>query len=386
MVFHRVLGAWAAPGWGGIVPVVHAGEEPVASAAAAAGDGAAAAAPAALAPSGAAATDPGGAAAAGVSAVLAPLLPAAVADNQFFTGGLGLAALGFAASFATRASNIAGTLARRYLLITLEVTSKDPAYPWVLSWLRAHGSPQLLSVQTNIAKRADGSAKPLFEFVPGPGKHLVRYDGRLFFVDRAREQQSVALADGKPWEKVTLTAVGRDVNVFDKLLGEAQHMAAGTTEGMTVIYTAWGSEWRPFGHPRPRRHISSVHLADSVSEEIVQDLTEWRDSMAWYHERGIPYRRGYLLHGPPGCGKSSFIYALAGHLQYDICMLSLNSEGLTDDRLELALSNVPQQAIVLLEDIDAAFTQRAAADGRSSVSFSGLLNAIDGVAAGEQRV
>ena len=67
-------------------------------------------------------------------------------------------------------------------------------------------------------------------------------------------------------------------------------------------------------------------------------------------------------------------------------MLSLNSEGLTDDRLELALSNVPQQAIVLLEDIDAAFTQRAAADGRSSVSFSGLLNAIDGVAAGEQRV
>ena len=68
--------------------------------------------------------------------------------------------------------------------------------------------------------------------------------------------------------------------------------------------------------------------------------------------RGIPYRRGYLMHGPPGCGKSSFIYALAGHLSFDICMLSLNSEGLTDDRLELALSNVPQQAIVLLEDIE----------------------------------
>ena len=91
--------------------------------------------------------------------------------------------------------------------------------------------------------------------------------------------------------------------------------------------------------------------------------------------RGIPYRRGYLLHGPPGCGKSSFIYALAGHLSFDICMLSLNSEGLTDDRLELALSNVPQQAIVLLEDIDAAFVQRKAGEaGRGGVSFSGLLN------------
>ena len=67
--------------------------------------------------------------------------------------------------------------------------------------------------------------------------------------------------------------------------------------------------------------------------------------------------------------------ALAGHLSFDICMLSLNSEGLTDDRLELALSNVPQQAIVLLEDIDAAFVQRKAGEaGRGGVSFSGLLN------------
>ena len=56
-------------------------------------------------------------------------------DNQFFTGGLGLAALGFAASMTGRVTTVGTALARRYLLITLEVTSKDPAYPWVLSWL-----------------------------------------------------------------------------------------------------------------------------------------------------------------------------------------------------------------------------------------------------------
>ena len=68
-------------------------------------------------------------------------------------------------------------------------------------------------------------------------------------------------------------------------------------------------------------------------------------------------------------------------------MLSLNSDGLNDDRLEQALSNVPQQAIVLLEDVDAAFVQRSSGERHGGgVSFSGLLNAIDGVASGEQRV
>lgn len=73
---------------------------------------------------------------------------------------------------------------------------------------------------------------------------------------------------------------------------------------------------------------------------------------------GIPYRRGYLLHGPPGCGKSSYITALAGELERGICVLNLSERGLTDDRLNHLLAVAPQQTIVLLEDIDAAFSSR----------------------------
>lgn len=74
--------------------------------------------------------------------------------------------------------------------------------------------------------------------------------------------------------------------------------------------------------------------------------------------KGIPYRRGYLLHGPPGCGKSSFIMALAGELSYGICVLNLSERGLTDDRLNHLLSSAPQNSIILLEDVDAAFVSR----------------------------
>jgi mitochondrial chaperone BCS1 len=30
----------------------------------------------------------------------------------------------------------------------------------------------------------------------------------------------------------------------------------------------------------------------------------------WYSNRGIPYRRGYLLYGPPGTGKRSLTPAI----------------------------------------------------------------------------
>lgn len=78
--------------------------------------------------------------------------------------------------------------------------------------------------------------------------------------------------------------------------------------------------------------------------------------------QGIPYRRGYLLHGPPGSGKTSFIQALAGDLDYNLCILNLSERGLTDDRLHLILSIIPERCIMVLEDIDTAFSGRQPSD------------------------
>lgn len=53
-----------------------------------------------------------------------------------------------------------------------------------------------------------------------------------------------------------------------------------------------------------------------------------------------------------------FSTALAGELEYSICVLNLSERGLSDDRLNHLMSLVPQQSIVLLEDVDAAFLSR----------------------------
>ena len=50
------------------------------------------------------------------------------------------------------------------------------------------------------------------------------------------------------------------------------------------------------------------------------------------------------------------------------------------------MAATPEGSLLLLEDIDCVFTNRKAASSESKVTFSGLLNAIDGVAAGEGRM
>jgi chaperone BCS1 len=81
------------------------------------------------------------------------------------------------------------------------------------------------------------------------------------------------------------------------------------------------------------------------------------------------------------------VLAIASALKMDISILSLANSNMDDDDLCQLLSECPVNSIVLIEDIDCVFVERTATeDKQNKLTFSGLLNALDGVAAGEGRV
>ncbi|XP_075226954.1 mitochondrial chaperone BCS1 [Lycorma delicatula] len=318
-----------------------------------------------------------------------------LSDNPYFGAGFGLFGVGAGAAVLRKGFQHAITFFRRNYMITLEVPCRDKSFQWLLQWITIKGArkTQHLSVETSFEQHDTGHIKTKYDFIPSVGVHYFNYEGTWIKVERVREQQTLDIHMGIPYETVTMTSFGKNKELYFKILEEARQLALQKNEGKTVMYSAMGAEWRPFGHPRRKRPLNSVVLDEGVAEKILSDIKDFVNNPSWYRDRGIPYRRGYLLHGPPGCGKSSFITALAGELAFGICVLNLSERGLSDDRLNHLLSIAPQNVIILLEDIDAAFSSRedtakvaAAYEGLNRVTFSGLLNCLDGVASTEARI
>jgi len=314
----------------------------------------------------------------------------ALGDNQMFGAGFGLLSLGFAATLARKGAQVGLVLFRRHYMTTVEVTCKDKSFNWLLGWIAQKGArnTQHLSVDTSFVESDSGKVATKYDFMPSVGTHFMNHRGTWIRVERTREQRMM-----EPWETVQLTTFGKQKALFVDILESARQMALSEVSGKTLMYTVIGTEWRQFGHPRQRRPLNSVVLDDGVGERIALDVKEFTESVVWYRDRGIPYRRGYLLHGPPGCGKTSFITALAGELEYSICVLNLSDRSMSDDRLQHRLADAPENSLILLEDIDAAFVSRedssvndAAYKGLNRLTFSGLLNAIDGVTSTEGRI
>lgn len=130
------------------------------------------------------------------------------------------------------------------------------------------------------------------------------------------------------------------------------------------------------------RPTTSVVLPENTKKRIVDDMKDFLSSETkkWYMEHGIPWKRSYLFFGKPGAGKTSMINSLAGQFRRNVCYLSACHPEMTDDAIKNAAQRVPRNSIIVLEDVDALFEEKTRkARASSPLTFSGLLNALDGV-------
>lgn len=151
--------------------------------------------------------------------------------------------------------------------------------------------------------------------------------------------------------------VARNNAILKQLVLQAKkEYEAEAVHRIQIYFADAHGSWR-WTDSRHKRPMSSIVLNPGVKEMLLDDARDFLRSEKWYADRGIPFRRGYLLHGVPGSGKSSLIHALAGQLQLDIYVVSLSASWISDNTLTTLMGRVPARCVLLLEDLDAAFVR-----------------------------
>jgi chaperone BCS1 len=321
-------------------------------------------------------------------------LTSALGSNQLLSGGVALALLGVAAMWLRDVPAKFGAWAKHFFVTTLTVDSREELmFPALVEYMDSRDALRRLNNFTVRAVRTNTSSyqslhdelqqggRPVTVFSPGEGFHIFVMDGRLMWMKREIQVANSII------EKISLSTLGRDKGPLQKLVGEAMEHRIARELNRIAIYvpSPYSNEWSR-ARLGNNRKLDSVVLKDGQKEAIVGDLKRFFASRERYETLGIPWRRGYLLYGPPGTGKTSLVTALASDLSLNVCVLSLASPNVTDEKIGALLSSVPSRSIILIEDVDAFFQQRSKADVQVKVSYSGFINALDGVAAHEGSV
>jgi len=141
-------------------------------------------------------------------------------------------------------------------------------------------------------------------------------------------------------------------------------------------------------HKSYKRKLDTLYFDDDFKEKITNKIETFinpeREKL--YQEFGIPYKLNILLEGYPGTGKTSLIYAIASKFNLNIAIINFDLE-MSDAIFMRALRKLPEDTVLILEDIDVLFRERKEHDnGKSILSFSGLLNALDGIASAHKQI
>jgi mitochondrial chaperone BCS1 len=315
-------------------------------------------------------------------------------QNQFASGGLLLMIVGaigvYLRSFPMR---LWSWLAYQCTLL-LTVNDDDTAFEWVKEWfLEQKFLTRVRWLDLDTSLRGEEAS-----LIPAPGRHRFWYGGRPFWVWFSRKEESVGWTPRR-MESLTFRTIGRDTRILKQFVDEVVSCHKSKIRAVSHLYQ-YDEHWSYVPAYAPRR-LDSVILRPTEKERLVEDIRQFRLSRERYRELGVPYHRGYLLYGPPGTGKTSLVSGLAA--KFGMSIYAVNLTELNDQKLKRAVSSVPEDSVILFEDIDCmkvagrkfnagdqAPTQqrKGGADktdpnDRFGVTLSGLLNVLDGFHAPE---
>jgi len=98
------------------------------------------------------------------------------------------------------------------------------------------------------------------------------------------------------------------------------------------------------------KSYDKLFMRKNDKQRLVDDVANFQMMREKAVELGVPYKRGYLLYGTPGCGKTSAVHAISRETGMDVYVMDIKNMCVED--YENALNHMEPQSILFFDDID----------------------------------
>ncbi len=188
-------------------------------------------------------------------------------------------------------------------------------------------------------------------------------------------------------QKITLTSDKKDILISfadtakEYMKNEHEKHKKSSKETMCIYY--YKKDYWTLLSKSPKRPLSTIYLKENEREKIMGDVEDFfsEKTRNIYLSFGIPYKSIYMIHGPPGSGKTSTIRGIASALDCDLYVLPITKDMLDThlvDAFSYISDNEDKQRIIVIEDIDTLFDERKVGDKDNGITLQGFLNCLDG--------
>lgn len=284
---------------------------------------------------------------------------------------------------------------RNQFMVSVDIDSADELFELVCLWLDQHPySKKSRTIRANLVGAKSNSLYPVaYEedknliFTPARGSHFFWNNGKPIWLERTKEDTNpnqAGLVKLINKEAISIFTIGRSQARLRGIINECVAKSRQAQVEAIKLYSNSYDGWAP-SCSLQKRSVDTLILEPGVWDEVAEDCKHFFASKKSYGDRGVPWRRGYLLRGIPGSGKSSLVIVLASALNVPVYTLNVSSETGDSDLVRM-FRELPLKSFVLIEDVDALFEGRDKKNSASKLSFSGLLNALDGVGSSEGRM
>ena len=312
-----------------------------------------------------------------------------IKTNDFFAAAGFFSALGLVWNYTKKYPIMLWGRIKRKITFTVHIYETDEFYNYFENWLFVNHKKSYRNVEVELRENDQHSPIASADDPEKDQEESVKYKQLLdlFYIRRGLRWIKIYKGRDKLENANSLKSVYLNrfelTGIFSKkaimkLIEEAKvyniELNKSRKETKVRIYVNRWDNWNRMNDVQPKT-LDKIIIEGK--DELVEDIEKFYNSRKWYEERSILHKRGVLLFGSPGGGKTALCMGLAKHFKKNLYFL--NPTNTTDENLTALYSNLAPKSILVIEDIDAIFNnQREKEDDSVKFNFSTLLNCLDG--------